>query len=177
MTVGSVHTPGVGAEDITVEKDGGIVKEIKVAGAGVETPWSGDRVFVHMLELLQMDQSLIQAETEMKSLVSILASQKSSKAGTLELPLWEEERWLSSLYIQTTLMEMLALPQRFLEEPLLSLRYVNVTDKSMHLDFKNRFDCFHTGFFTIFSFRSNSLILRVKTYLQTKTSPLRNGLK
>jgi len=52
MTVGSVHTPGAGAEDITVEKDGGIVKEICVAGAGVETPWSGDRVFVHYVGTL-----------------------------------------------------------------------------------------------------------------------------
>ena len=52
MTVGSVHTPGAGAEDITIEKDGGILKEIKVAGAGSETPWSGDRVFVHYVGTL-----------------------------------------------------------------------------------------------------------------------------
>ena len=52
MTVGSVYTPGAGAEDITVEKDGGILKEIKVVGAGSETPWCGDRVFVHYVGTL-----------------------------------------------------------------------------------------------------------------------------
>merc|ERR1712142_659136 len=51
-TVGSDYTPGPGAEDITVEKDGGILKEIKVAGTGSETPWSGDRVFVHYVGTL-----------------------------------------------------------------------------------------------------------------------------
>ena len=52
MTVGSVYTPGAGAEDITVEKDGGILKEIKVVGAGTESPWSGDKVFVHYVGTL-----------------------------------------------------------------------------------------------------------------------------
>ena len=30
MTVASVYTPGPGAEDVTIEKDGGILKEILV---------------------------------------------------------------------------------------------------------------------------------------------------
>ena len=30
MTVGSVHTPGPDAVDVTPEKDGGILKEVKV---------------------------------------------------------------------------------------------------------------------------------------------------
>lgn len=47
MTVGSEYTPGPDAEDITIEKDGGILKEIKVAGRGEERPWSGDKVYVH----------------------------------------------------------------------------------------------------------------------------------
>lgn len=52
MTVGSEYTPGPDAEDITIEKDGGILKEIKVAGTGTETPWTGDKVFVHYVGTL-----------------------------------------------------------------------------------------------------------------------------
>ena len=52
MTVGTEHTPGPDAEDITIEKDGGILKEIKVAGSGSETPWTGDKVFVHYVGTL-----------------------------------------------------------------------------------------------------------------------------
>lgn len=52
MTVASEHTPGPDAEDITIEKDGGILKEIKVAGSGSETPWTGDKVFVHYVGTL-----------------------------------------------------------------------------------------------------------------------------
>ena len=44
MTVASVYTPGPGAEDVTIEKDGGILKEILVEGSGTETPWTGDKV-------------------------------------------------------------------------------------------------------------------------------------
>jgi len=53
MTVGGgAYSPGPGAEDITVEKDGGILKEVKVEGTGTETPWSGDKVFVHYVGTL-----------------------------------------------------------------------------------------------------------------------------
>jgi len=52
MTVGSEYTPGPDAEDITIEKDGGILKEIKVEGSGTETPWTGDKVFVHYVGTL-----------------------------------------------------------------------------------------------------------------------------
>jgi len=52
MTVGSEYTPGPDAEDITIEKDGGILKEIKVEGSGSETPWTGDKVFVHYVGTL-----------------------------------------------------------------------------------------------------------------------------
>jgi len=47
MTVGVELTPGPGAEDVTPTQDGGILKEIKVAGKGEEKPWSGDKVYVH----------------------------------------------------------------------------------------------------------------------------------
>jgi len=47
MTVSSSYTAGPGAEDITIEKDGGILKEILVPGKGAATPWTGDKVFVH----------------------------------------------------------------------------------------------------------------------------------
>jgi len=52
MTVSSVYTPGPNAEDITIEKDGGILKEILVEGTGSDTPWSGDKVFVHYVGTL-----------------------------------------------------------------------------------------------------------------------------
>jgi len=52
MTVGATHTPGVEAEDITIEKDGGILKEIKVTGTGTEHPWTGDKVYVHYVGTL-----------------------------------------------------------------------------------------------------------------------------
>lgn len=52
MTVGSVHTPGPDAVDVTPEKDGGILKEVKVAGTGSDSPWTGDKVFVHYVGTL-----------------------------------------------------------------------------------------------------------------------------
>ena len=52
MTVSSVYTPGASAEDITIEKDGGILKEILVEGSGSDTPWAGDKVFVHYVGTL-----------------------------------------------------------------------------------------------------------------------------
>ena len=52
MTVASVYTPGPGAEDVTIEKDGGILKEILVEGSGTETPWTGDKVYVHYVGTL-----------------------------------------------------------------------------------------------------------------------------
>ena len=59
MTVGSEYTPGPDAEDITIEKDGGILKEIKVAGTGTETPWTGDKVFVHYVGTLTNGSKLL----------------------------------------------------------------------------------------------------------------------
>jgi len=47
MTVGVEVAPGPGAVDVTPTQDGGILKEIKVAGRGEERPWSGDKVYVH----------------------------------------------------------------------------------------------------------------------------------
>jgi len=47
MTVGSDLVPGPDAVDITPNKDGGILKELKVTGKDVDTPWSGDKVYVH----------------------------------------------------------------------------------------------------------------------------------
>ena len=52
MTVTSVYTPGPRAEDVTIEKDGGILKEILVEGSGTETPWTGDKVYVHYVGTL-----------------------------------------------------------------------------------------------------------------------------
>ena len=52
MTVGAVRSPGPEAEDITIEKDGGILKEIITTGTGTETPWTGDKVFVHYVGTL-----------------------------------------------------------------------------------------------------------------------------
>ena len=44
MTVSSSYTVSPDAEDVTIEKDGGILKEILVEGSGTETPWTGDKV-------------------------------------------------------------------------------------------------------------------------------------
>ena len=52
MTVTSTYSPGANAEDITIEKDGGILKQIITEGSGTETPWSGDKVFVHYVGTL-----------------------------------------------------------------------------------------------------------------------------
>jgi len=52
MTVTASYSPGPNAEDITIEKDGGILKEIITEGAGTETPWTGDKVFVHYVGTL-----------------------------------------------------------------------------------------------------------------------------
>ena len=52
MTVTASYSPGPNAEDITIEKDGGILKEIVTEGAGTETPWTGDKVFVHYVGTL-----------------------------------------------------------------------------------------------------------------------------
>lgn len=52
MTVGTELTPGPDAVDITPTKDGGIMKEMKVAGKGEETPWTGDKVYVHYVGTL-----------------------------------------------------------------------------------------------------------------------------
>ena len=41
------YTPGAEAVDITVEKNGGVLKEIKKAGTGSEGPLTGDKVSVH----------------------------------------------------------------------------------------------------------------------------------
>jgi len=45
--VSGEQQPGLAAEDVTIEKDGGILKEVKVAGTGSDTPWTGDKVYVH----------------------------------------------------------------------------------------------------------------------------------
>jgi len=47
MTVGTELVPGPEAVDVTPLKDGGIMKEVKVAGKGTEYPLPGDKVFVH----------------------------------------------------------------------------------------------------------------------------------
>ena len=43
----SEYTPSADATDITADKDGGVLKEIKVAGTGDRFPARGDTVFVH----------------------------------------------------------------------------------------------------------------------------------
>jgi len=53
MTIASKHTPGPDAEDITIEKDGGILKEILVQGTGTDNPWTGDKVYVHYVGTLE----------------------------------------------------------------------------------------------------------------------------
>lgn len=52
MTVGTELTPGPDAVDVTPTKDGGIMKEIKVVGKGDESPWTGDKVYVHYVGTL-----------------------------------------------------------------------------------------------------------------------------
>lgn len=52
MTVGKELVPGPDAVDITPAKDGGIMKETKVAGKGSESPWAGDKVYVHYVGTL-----------------------------------------------------------------------------------------------------------------------------
>ncbi len=46
------YVPGPNAVDITPEKDGGVLKEIKQAGSGDETPPSGSSVYVHYIGTL-----------------------------------------------------------------------------------------------------------------------------
>lgn len=41
------YTPGPDAVDLTPQKDGGVLKEIKQAGTGDETPPLGSTVYVH----------------------------------------------------------------------------------------------------------------------------------
>lgn len=57
MTVGTEITPGPEAVDVTPSQDGGIMKEIKVPGKGGETPWAGDKVYVHYVGTLAADGS------------------------------------------------------------------------------------------------------------------------
>jgi len=52
MTVSSSYTPATTAEDITIEKDGGVLKEKMVEGRGTDNPWTGDKVFVHYVGTL-----------------------------------------------------------------------------------------------------------------------------
>ena len=52
MTVSSTYTPATTAEDITIEKDGGVLKEKMVEGRGTDNPWTGDKVFVHYVGTL-----------------------------------------------------------------------------------------------------------------------------
>jgi len=52
MTVGTELNPGPDAVDVTPTKDGGIMKEIKVVGKGDESPWAGDKVYVHYVGTL-----------------------------------------------------------------------------------------------------------------------------
>lgn len=46
------YTPGPNATDLTPEKDGGVLKEIKVEGSGDETPPVGSSVSVHYVGTL-----------------------------------------------------------------------------------------------------------------------------
>ena len=46
------YTPGPDALDLTPEKDGGVLKEIKQAGTGDETPPLGSTVYVHYVGTL-----------------------------------------------------------------------------------------------------------------------------
>lgn len=48
----SPYVPGPNAIDLTPEKDGGVLKEIKQAGHGDETPPSGSTVYVHYVGTL-----------------------------------------------------------------------------------------------------------------------------
>ena len=51
-TADTVLTPGPNAVDISPDKDGGILKEIKKEGTGTDTPAQGNRVFVHYVGTL-----------------------------------------------------------------------------------------------------------------------------
>lgn len=46
------YSPGPGAVDLTPEKDGGVMKDIKVEGSGDETPPVGSSVTVHYVGTL-----------------------------------------------------------------------------------------------------------------------------
>ena len=48
----SQYTPGPTAVDITPDKDGGVLKEIKREGSGDIHPLAGDEVFVHYVGTL-----------------------------------------------------------------------------------------------------------------------------
>jgi len=52
MTVGTTLILGPEAVDVTPTQDGGILKEVKVKGTGVENPLKGDKVFVHYVGTL-----------------------------------------------------------------------------------------------------------------------------
>lgn len=53
MTIAATYSPGPNVEDVTIEKDGGILKEILVSGGGEDSPWTGDKVYVHYVGTLQ----------------------------------------------------------------------------------------------------------------------------
>lgn len=46
------YTPGPEAVDLTPEKNGGVLKEVKQAGTGDETPSTGSTVYVHYVGTL-----------------------------------------------------------------------------------------------------------------------------
>ena len=52
---GQAYTPGPDAIDIS--GDGGVLKEVKRAGAGDDQPQSGDKVYVHYVGTLASDGS------------------------------------------------------------------------------------------------------------------------
>ena len=52
MQVDQPYTPGPSAVDLTPEKDGGVLKEIKQAGTGDACPPLGSSVFVHYVGTL-----------------------------------------------------------------------------------------------------------------------------
>jgi FKBP-type peptidyl-prolyl cis-trans isomerase len=51
-TLDTVLTPDPNVVDISPDKDGGILKEIKKEGTGTDTPAQGNRVFVHYVGTL-----------------------------------------------------------------------------------------------------------------------------
>ena len=51
-SVQSVYIPGADAIDLTPNKDGGVLKEIKREGSGSDFPLTGDKVSVHYVGTL-----------------------------------------------------------------------------------------------------------------------------